>query len=113
MTYVRRCAAAVCGVAVLAFTLATARADAIEDINDKIVEAMTVFDDGLVDNLRRELILRSKLSEAISDMATGAYSPLSTQFENSILFLPSACRQRLTSAHRRPRRPPRRAGARG
>lgn len=41
----QRATAALCGVAVLAFTLSTARADAIDDINDKIVEAMTMFDE--------------------------------------------------------------------
>ena len=45
MTDVRRAAAAMCGFAVLAFTSPAARADSIDDINDKIVEAMSEFDD--------------------------------------------------------------------
>ena len=46
----------------------------------------------LLANLARELLIRSKIDKAISDVAAGTYFPLSTQFENSILFLPSAQR---------------------
>ncbi len=49
-------------------------------------------DDDLIASLKRELVLRSKIDAAISDMAAGAYFPLSTQFEHSIYFLPSAQR---------------------
>jgi hypothetical protein len=41
----QRGAAALCVIALLAFTSATAHADAIDDINDKIVEAMSQFDE--------------------------------------------------------------------
>ena len=43
-------------------------------------------DDDLVADLKRELVLRSKIDAAISDMAAGTYFPLSTQFEHSILM---------------------------
>ena len=50
------------------------------------------IDDSLIADLKRELGIRSKIDAAISGVATGAYFPLSTQFENSILFTPSAQR---------------------
>jgi hypothetical protein len=49
-------------------------------------------DDELLASVKRELVLRSKIDVAISNVAAGTYFPLSTQFENSILFLPSAQR---------------------
>lgn len=55
--------------------------------------------DGLLETLRRELVLRSKIDGAISDLASGTYFPLSTQFENSLLFLPSAQRFYLRNRH--------------
>ena len=48
------------------------------------------LDDDLVKNLRRELLLGSKIEEAVAGRGAGVYGPLSTQFENSFLFLPSA-----------------------
>jgi len=50
------------------------------------------LDEHLMAGLKRELVLRSKIDAAISNVAAGTYFPLSTQFENSILFLPSAQR---------------------
>lgn len=59
------------------------------------------LEDGLLPALQRELELRIKIDAAISEMAQSVmqtfpqaqqYSPLSTQFENSVFFLPSAQR---------------------
>lgn len=55
--------------------------------------------DGLLEHLRRDLLLRSKIDGAISDLASGTYFPLSTQFENSLLFLPSAQRFYVRNRH--------------
>ena len=58
-------------------------------------------EDGLLDSIKRELELRSKLDSAIAKMGeerikafplAQQYSPLSTQFENAVFFLPSAQR---------------------
>jgi len=58
-------------------------------------------EDGLLDSIKRELELRSKLDAAIAKMGAERiksfpeaqqYSPLSTQFENAVFFLPSAQR---------------------
>lgn len=48
------------------------------------------LDDDLGSRLKRELVIRSKIDSAISGLGAGTYFPLSTQFENSVLFLPSA-----------------------
>lgn len=45
--------------------------------------------DGLADNLRRELTCKSFIANGLPPVV-GTYSPISLQFENSSLFLPSA-----------------------
>ncbi len=50
------------------------------------------LDDDLADKLRRELRLKAIISAAFSDTSVGTYFPLSTMFENSIMFVPSAKR---------------------
>lgn len=49
------------------------------------------IDDRLLKKLKRELALKQQVDRAISKLiSSGSYSSISTQFENSILFLPSA-----------------------
>jgi len=49
------------------------------------------IDDQLLAQLKRELALKQKVDQAIAQLiSSGSYSSISTQFENSILFLPSA-----------------------
>lgn len=50
------------------------------------------LDDDLVVNLKRQLRLQSKIQDAITGASVGTYFPLSTMFENSVLFIPSAKR---------------------
>ena len=50
------------------------------------------LEDDLADNLRRELRLQSNISASYTEASIGAYFPLSTMFENSVLFTPSAKR---------------------
>ncbi len=45
--------------------------------------------DGLADNLRRELVCKNTIAKEFPPVV-GTYSPISLQFENSSLFLPSA-----------------------
>jgi hypothetical protein len=46
----------------------------------------------LADNLRRELRLMALIAGSFSDTSVGTYFPLSTMFENSVMFVPSAGR---------------------
>lgn len=48
------------------------------------------LDEGLAANLRRQLRLQAKVAASFSDTSVGTYFPLSTMFENSVLFIPSA-----------------------
>lgn len=48
------------------------------------------LDEDLMKRLRRELILRSRIDALVLNTIPGTYVPISTQFENSLLFLPSA-----------------------
>lgn len=50
------------------------------------------LEDDLVVKLRRELRLQAIISASFSDASVGTYFPLSTMFENSALFVPSAKR---------------------
>lgn len=50
------------------------------------------LDDDLVVKLRRQLRLQAKVAASFSDTSVGTYFPLSTMFENSVLFVPSAKR---------------------
>lgn len=50
------------------------------------------LDDDLALKLRRELRLQGVVQASFADASVGAYSPLSTMFENSTLFVPSAKR---------------------
>ena len=56
----------------------------------KVVEMN--LDDDLATNLRRQLRLQAKVAGSFSDTSVGTYFPLSTMFENSVLFIPSAKR---------------------
>lgn len=49
-------------------------------------------DADLAGKLRRELRLQAKVAGSFSDTSVGTYFPLSTMFENSALFIPSAKR---------------------
>lgn len=48
------------------------------------------LDDDLSDNLRHQLRLQAKISATFSDASVGTYFPLSTMFQNSVLFVPLA-----------------------
>jgi hypothetical protein len=48
------------------------------------------LEEGLMERLRRELLLRSRIDALVMNTVPGTYVPISTQFENSLLFLPSA-----------------------
>jgi hypothetical protein len=50
------------------------------------------LDDDLAVKLRRQLRLQAIVSASFSDISVGNYFPLSTMFENSVLFIPSAKR---------------------
>jgi hypothetical protein len=50
------------------------------------------LDADLADNLRRQLRLQAIMALTFSDTSIGTYSPVSTMFENSVLFVPSAKR---------------------
>jgi hypothetical protein len=50
------------------------------------------LDQDLADNLRRQLRLQAVVARSFSDTSVGTYSPVSTMFENSVLFVPSAKR---------------------
>jgi hypothetical protein len=50
------------------------------------------LDDDLATKLRRQLRLQAKVAASFSDTSVGTYFPLSTMFENSVLFIPSAKR---------------------
>lgn len=50
------------------------------------------LDDDLAVKLRRQLRLQAKIAASFSDASVGTYFPLSTMFENSVLFIPSAKR---------------------
>lgn len=50
------------------------------------------LDIDLADKLRRQLRLQSVIAKSFSDTTVGTYSPVSTMFENSVLFVPSAKR---------------------
>lgn len=50
------------------------------------------LDANLGDKLRRQLRLQAVVAGSFSDTSIGTYSPLSTMFENSVLFVPSAKR---------------------
>ena len=50
------------------------------------------LDANLADNLRRQLRLQAIVARSFSDTSVGTYSPVSTMFENSVLFVPSAKR---------------------
>lgn len=56
----------------------------------KIVQ-MNIEND-LATNLRRELRLQAVIQSSFSNASVGSYFPLSTMFENSVLFIPSAKR---------------------
>lgn len=49
-------------------------------------------DQDLAVKLRRQLRLQAKVAASFSDTSVGTYFPLSTMFENSVLFIPSAKR---------------------
>lgn len=50
------------------------------------------LDDDLAAKLRRQLRLQAMVAASFSDTSVGTYFPLSTMFENSVLFIPSAKR---------------------
>lgn len=50
------------------------------------------LDDDLAVKLRRQLRLQAVIAGTFSDTSVGTYFPLSTMFENSVLFIPSAKR---------------------
>ncbi|GAB4196280.1 MAG: hypothetical protein Tsb002_29470 [Wenzhouxiangellaceae bacterium] len=50
------------------------------------------LDDDLAGKLRRELRLQAVIADSYSGASIGNYFPLSTMFENSVLFVPSAKR---------------------
>jgi hypothetical protein len=50
------------------------------------------LDDDLAVRLRRQLRLQAIIAASYSDASVGTYFPLSTMFENSVLFIPSAKR---------------------
>src|SRR5580658_9320279 len=50
------------------------------------------LDTDLADKLRRQLRLQAVVALTFSDTSIGTYSPVSTMFENSVLFVPSAKR---------------------
>lgn len=50
------------------------------------------LDDDLAVKLRRQLRLQAIVAASFSDASVGTYFPLSTMFENSVLFVPSAKR---------------------
>lgn len=50
------------------------------------------LDEDLGDKLRRQLRLQAVVAGSFSDTSVGTYSPVSTMFENSVLFVPSAKR---------------------
>jgi hypothetical protein len=50
------------------------------------------IDTDLAGKMRRELRCQAKIQESFSDASVGTYFPLSTMFENSVLFIPSAKR---------------------
>ena len=58
------------------------------DAHPTQVVQMNLTDD-LAENLRRELRIQAKIQSAITDAFFGTYFPLSTMFENSVLFIPS------------------------
>lgn len=50
------------------------------------------LENDLASKLRRELRLQAVIQSSFSDASVGSYFPLSTMFENSVLFIPSAKR---------------------
>jgi hypothetical protein len=50
------------------------------------------LDDDLADNLARQLRCQAVVQESFAAASIGSYFPLSTMFENSVLFVPSAKR---------------------
>lgn len=56
-----------------------------------VVEQMNL-DDGLADNLARQLRCQAIIQESFAAASIGSYFPLSTMFENCVLFIPSAKR---------------------
>ena len=50
------------------------------------------LDTDLAGKLRRQLRLQATVAGSFSDTSVGTYSPVSTMFENSVLFVPSAKR---------------------
>lgn len=50
------------------------------------------LDDDLADNLRRQLRCQAAIQESFAAASVGSYFPLSTMFENCVLFIPSAKR---------------------
>lgn len=56
-----------------------------------VVEQMNLAD-GLADNLARQLRCQAVIQESFATASIGNYFPLSTMFENCVLFIPSAKR---------------------
>ncbi|HTZ44397.1 MAG TPA: hypothetical protein VMB79_11100, partial [Jatrophihabitans sp.] len=56
-----------------------------------VVQRMNL-DDGLADNLARQLRCQAAIQESFAASTIGTYFPLSTMFENCVLFIPSAKR---------------------
>ncbi|MFC9998712.1 hypothetical protein [Nocardia sp. NPDC127526] len=56
-----------------------------------VVEQMNL-DDDLADNLARQLRCQAVIQESYAEASIGNYFPLSTMFENCVLFIPSAKR---------------------
>ncbi len=61
------------------------------DAHPTKVVRMNLTDD-LAEKLRRELRIQAKIQSTITGAFFGTYFPLSTMFENSVLFIPSAKR---------------------
>ncbi|MFE4515691.1 hypothetical protein ACFRMQ_16045 [Kitasatospora sp. NPDC056783] len=61
------------------------------DTTPTVVEQMNL-DDGLADNLARQLRCQAVIQESFAEASVGSYFPLSTMFENCVLFIPSAKR---------------------
>lgn len=59
------------------------------DVTPTVVEQMNL-DDGLADNLARQLRCQAVIQESFAAASIGSYFPLSTMFENCVLFIPSA-----------------------
>jgi hypothetical protein len=61
------------------------------DTTPTVVEQMNL-DDGLADHLARQLRCQAVIQESFAEASIGSYFPLSTMFENCVLFIPSAKR---------------------